>query len=80
MDTNAKGCMDDSAVKNGPWSFANAYQTFMASRFYGTASWSINHAVDQAKTKLIEKLKSDLSEAPNVAAANQQEWNAKVEH
>ncbi|UZP34162.1 hypothetical protein NXS19_001978 [Fusarium pseudograminearum] len=79
MDNNAKGCMNNDAVKNGIWSFADAYKNFMASRFDGTEAWSINAAVKYAKTKIIEKVTSDLNEAPNVAAANQDEWDAEVD-
>ncbi|KAF4991477.1 hypothetical protein FGRMN_7788 [Fusarium graminum] len=79
MDMNAKGCMDDPAVKNGLWSFAEAYKNFMAKRFDGDASWSINPAVISGKTKLINRLKSDLTEAPKVAAADEQEWKATVD-
>ncbi|KAF5657026.1 hypothetical protein FHETE_10675 [Fusarium heterosporum] len=80
MDMNAKGCMDDPAVKNGVWSFAEAYKSFMAKRFDGDASWSINSAVSFGKTKLINRLTSDLNEAPKVAAADEQEWKATVDH
>ncbi|PTD12663.1 hypothetical protein FCULG_00004335 [Fusarium culmorum] len=79
MDNNAKGCMNNDAVKNGIWSFADGYKNFMASRFDGTEAWSINAAVKYAKTKIIEKVTSDLNEAPNVAGTNQDEWNAKVD-
>ncbi|KAM0227376.1 hypothetical protein ACHAP5_012188 [Fusarium lateritium] len=79
MDNNAKGCMNNDAVKNGVWSFADAYKNFMASRFDGEATWSINSAVDYAKTMIIEKATSDLNEASNIVAANQEEWNGKIE-
>ncbi|KAF5673559.1 hypothetical protein FCIRC_8022 [Fusarium circinatum] len=78
IDDNAKGCMDDPAVKNGIWSFAKAYKIFMASRFDGTETWSINDAANYGKTKLIEKLTSDLAVASNVAAADDQQWQAKI--
>ncbi|KAF5578809.1 uncharacterized protein FSUBG_13726 [Fusarium subglutinans] len=78
IDNNAKGCMDDPAVKNGIWSFAEAYKTFMASRFDGTETWSINDAANYGKTKLTEKLTSDLAAAANVAAADEQQWQAKI--
>ncbi|KAG4268148.1 hypothetical protein FPRO04_12646 [Fusarium proliferatum] len=78
IDNNAKGCMDDPAVKNGIWSFAEAYKTFMASRFDGTETWSINNAADYGKTKLIDKLTSDLAAAANVAGAESPQWQAKL--
>ncbi|KLO86339.1 Uncharacterized protein LW93_11113 [Fusarium fujikuroi] len=78
IDNNAKGCMDDPAVKNGIWSFAEAYKTFMASRFDGTETWSINNAADYGKTKLIEKLTSDLAAAASVAGADSPQWQAKL--
>ncbi|CVL02518.1 uncharacterized protein FMAN_00034 [Fusarium mangiferae] len=78
IDNNAKGCMDDPAVKNGIWSFAKAYKTFMASRFDGTETWSINNAADYGKTKLIEKLTSDLAAASSVAGADSPQWQAKI--
>ncbi|KAG4295320.1 hypothetical protein FPRO06_01904 [Fusarium proliferatum] len=78
IDNNAKGCMDDPAVKNGIWSFAEAYKTFMASRFDGTETWSINNAADYGKTKLIEKLTSDLAAAASVAGADSPQWQTKL--
>ncbi|KAF5582643.1 para-nitrobenzyl esterase [Fusarium pseudocircinatum] len=60
------------------WSFAEAYKTFMASRFDGTERWYINDAANYGKTKLIEKLTSDLAAASNVAAADDQQWQARI--
>ncbi|KAL7760797.1 hypothetical protein ACKLNR_007332 [Fusarium oxysporum f. sp. zingiberi] len=79
MDANAKGCMDDPAVKNGIWSFADAYKTYMVNRFEGDKAWSINHLINQSKTKLIKKLQSDLEAAPQIKSADEQAWKIKVE-
>jgi hypothetical protein len=78
IDTEAKGCMNDPAVKNGLWSFAKAYQKFMETRFEGQDSWSINNEVGAAKTKLLTKLTEDLNQAPNVKATSASDWTDSV--
>ncbi|RGP71266.1 hypothetical protein FLONG3_7216 [Fusarium longipes] len=66
MDNEAKGCMNDPAVKNGLWSFADAYKKFMQTRFDGKDPWSINNEVADAKTKILNKLSTDLAAAANI--------------
>ncbi|KAL3593213.1 hypothetical protein FPOAC2_07507 [Fusarium poae] len=78
MDNEAKGCMNDPAVKNGLWSFADKYKTFMQTRFNGQDPWSINNEVDGAKTKVIDKLKMDLVAAVNVRVNNAADWKSKI--
>ncbi|RGP63791.1 hypothetical protein FSPOR_8398 [Fusarium sporotrichioides] len=78
MDNEAKGCMNDPAVKNGLWSFADRYKTFMQTRFNGPDPWSINTEVEDAKTKIINKLKTDLVAAVNIRTKNAAGWTGKI--
>ncbi|KAJ4252300.1 hypothetical protein NW762_010897 [Fusarium torreyae] len=67
IDDNAKNCMKDDAVKNGLWSFADAYKKYMNNRFDGSEVYSINKVVDDSKTKLIKALQSDLTAAASIS-------------
>ncbi|KAG8354306.1 hypothetical protein FVEN_g7776 [Fusarium venenatum] len=78
MDNEVKGCMNDSAVKNGLWSSPDRYKTFMQTRFNGQDPWSINNEVEDAKIKVINKLKTDLAAAVNIRAKNSAAWVQKV--
>ena len=78
MDNEAKGCMNDPAVKNGLWSFADRYKTFMESRFEGREAQSINYAVADAKNKLLTAVASDMQSVAQVQAADAAGWTYQV--
>ncbi|KAI1063070.1 hypothetical protein LB507_005569, partial [Fusarium sp. FIESC RH6] len=78
IDNEAKGCMNDPAVKNGLWSFADRYKTFMEDRFEGDKSWSINTVVAEAKNKFLKTLTDDLENAKQIKAANAADWSSQL--
>ncbi|KAJ4026347.1 hypothetical protein NW752_001287 [Fusarium irregulare] len=66
MDENAKNCMNDDAVINGVWSFADKYQAFMTDRFAGNQPHSMNQGVIYSKNKLLAALSTDVANAAKI--------------
>ncbi|RSL48530.1 hypothetical protein CEP54_012877 [Fusarium duplospermum] len=63
MDKNARDCLQDPAVVNNKWSFAERYKSFMESLFTGHQAHSINAAIAQAFADVGPKIQEDLTAA-----------------
>ncbi|KAL2678603.1 hypothetical protein Neosp_009352 [[Neocosmospora] mangrovei] len=62
MDKNARDCLQDPAVVDNKWSFAERYKAFMENRFTGTETHSINQAIEQAFTAMTPRIQQDLND------------------
>ncbi|RBR11234.1 uncharacterized protein FIESC28_09118 [Fusarium coffeatum] len=81
MDENAKNCMNDDAVINGVWSFADKYQAFMTDRFAGNQPHSMNQGVIYSKNKLLAALSTDIANAAkikNIPAGELNSWQKRL--
>ncbi|KAJ4258418.1 hypothetical protein NW757_002984 [Fusarium falciforme] len=80
MDKNARDCLQDPAVVDDKWSFAERYKTFMENRFTGTETHSINQAIAQAFAAMPGRIQQDLNDCKtamqNKINGNTQ-WNAQ---
>ncbi|RMJ17640.1 hypothetical protein CDV36_002686 [Fusarium kuroshium] len=61
MDKNARDCLQDPAVVNNKWSFAERYKTVMENLFTGNQAHSINAAIAQAFADVGPKISQDLA-------------------
>ncbi|KAM0427827.1 hypothetical protein ACHAPT_007284 [Fusarium lateritium] len=63
MDKHARDCLQDPAVKDSKWSFAERYKTFMDERFNGNKAHSINPTLMKAFQDMGPKILQDLKDA-----------------